>query len=136
MLALTMLFLAPYFHTMTSTFMNTTSYLNQTAFEMIQDEWPSFQNKTSMAWERFQNDPNNWILAYPITLLLGALLIYSWGSATPRYAEDEEDQEDYTDNILARRKRNNIVFTITDNGQRKHRMVLRSMGAARLYELE
>lgn len=118
-------------------FWTATDSLNQTANHFMTNDWPRYSNQTSVAYERFKNDPDNWIILYPLTMLFAAVLIMACAPSVQRMPAENLPEDTLEDNILVRRRRSNgMTFILTDKReQRTHPMILRSMRPVSFYQV-
>ncbi len=122
----------PYYIMASEAMTNASTYLNSTAQDFFTNQWPVFQDKMDVMWERFKADPNNWIALYPLTLFFFALVI--WNSGLNQREQERQyykqamadltEATDYLDNIMARKRR--VILVTPKKRDDDHPMVRRS----------
>jgi hypothetical protein len=133
----------PYYIMASEAMINASSYLNATAQDFFMNQWPVFQGKMDIMWERFKSDPNNWIALYPLTLFFFALVI--WNSNLGQreqerryYKEtfaDLTDAADYlANNIVTRNRR--ILLVTPKKDPNDHPMIRRSQSTKMYIQFE
>jgi hypothetical protein len=103
----------PLFVLATDAMINATTTLNETAINFMENQWPVFMNHTTFVWNRFKEDPDNWIALYPLTFFMMALVI--WSSSTPPppplpMPSYKDFDEILGNNILVRRRGNTTFY--------------------------
>ena len=100
--------MTPLFVLATDAMLNATSTLNATATDFMENQWPIIANHTTFVWNRFKEDPNNWIALYPLVFFMMALVI--WTSRDPTPAAYKNFEEILGNNVVVRRRGNTTFY--------------------------
>lgn len=110
----------------------TVDQVNLTTADVLQNHWPMMANRATMAWTAFQNYPNNWIVLYPVALLLMAAII--WGNNID-VNEENYPQGAFEDNVIVRKRRLQIL-EVPNMNKMQHPMMRRSQNPDIFWMLE